>query len=297
MEVVKQPAPPADGGIAERLERGGVVYFPTSPFPLPEGDDLRLLLAQRLAGRHHKNIGYDPATGKVSGYAAQASADLADRLRAVLGAFARSATGWLASTLPNYARHWRRDRVSFRPEEEATRKLRLTARNDLLHVDAFPSRPTGGDRILRVFANVNPTEPRVWVTADPFAALLKRYGQAVGLPAGEADGLARRLRDGVLALFRPGRKRRTPYDAFMLRFHNFLKAYRDFQEGPKRRWVFPPGSAWLAMTDTCSHAVLSGRFALEHSYFIPAEALALPEESPAALVARACGRDVLGRAA
>ena len=40
------------------------------------------------------------------------------------------------------------------------------------------------------------------------------------------------------------------------------------------------------MTDTCSHAVLRGRFALEHSYFVAPQSLALPDESPAALLAR-----------
>jgi hypothetical protein len=84
----------------------------------------------------------------------------------------------------------------------------------------------------------------------------------------------------------------------MLRFHDFLKANDDFQErGPKRLWTFPPGSAWLAITDTCSHAVLRGRYALEHSYFIAPSALALPDESPAALLARACAASASRRAA
>jgi hypothetical protein len=41
------------------------------------------------------------------------------------------------------------------------------------------------------------------------------------------------------------------------------------------------------MTDACSHAVLRGRFALEHSFFVSPSVLAVPEESPAALLARA----------
>ena len=59
----------------------------------------------------------------------------------------------------------------------------------------------------------------------------------------------------------------------------------------------PRRAAWLAFTDVCSHAVLRGRYALEHSYFVAPEALALPDESPPALLARACGMPVLGRAA
>ena len=45
--------------------------------------------------------------------------------------------------------------MSYRPVEEATRKLRLKARNDLLHVDAFPTRPTNGWRILRCFVLID----------------------------------------------------------------------------------------------------------------------------------------------
>ena len=58
---------------------------------------------------------------------------------------------WCSPTR-SYAATWKPDRGSYRPEEEATRRLRLTARNDLIHVDAFPNRPTQGYRILRVFA-------------------------------------------------------------------------------------------------------------------------------------------------
>jgi hypothetical protein len=283
--------------LEERLERGEIIHYPVCPFPLPQGEEHRFLLDQRLASRAHKNISYDPHTGKAAGFFRQ-TAEQAERLRALLADFAESATRWLAQNLPGYARCWQRDRVSFRPIEEATRKLRLTARNDLLHVDAFPSRPTRGYRILRLFANVNPTEPRVWVTSDPFARLLARYGKEVGLPTGLTAAWVQRLRHGVLGLFAPSRRRRTVYDSFMLRFHDFLKANDDFQErSPKRFWNFQPGSAWLVFTDTASHAALRGRFALEHSYFIAPPSLVLPEESPPVLLARACGHPVLGRAA
>src|SRR5207253_5872439 len=164
------------------LERNEVVHLPVCPFELPAGEDLELLLAQTLRTRRDKNISYNPATGRVAGFRWQGQAR-AERLRQVLEGFATSAERWLKSAAPRYAAGWQRDRVSFRPEEEATRQLRHTARNDLLHVDNFPSRPSGGARLLRVFANVNPSQPRVWMTSDPFPRLLERYGQAVGLPA------------------------------------------------------------------------------------------------------------------
>jgi hypothetical protein len=280
-----------------RLERGEVVYFPTAPFSLPDGDDRLFLLEQRLAGRAHKNISYDPSRKTAAGFQRQ-SAEQAERLRSLLAVFSETATSWLAQTLPRYAQGWELDRVSYRPEEEATRKLRHKARNDLLHVDAFPSRPTQGWRILRLFANVNPVDPRIWVTSEPFAKLLERYGQAARLPGRRGPGWINRAQQQMIRLFRPDRRRRAPYDSFMLRFHDFLKANDDFQErGKKQFWSFPPNSVWLAFTDTTSHAVLRGRYALEHSYFVAPWALALPEESPAALLERACGVPVLEKAA
>src|SRR5262249_30073948 len=261
MAVDHAPTTCADSALAERLERGEVIFYPVCPFPLPAGNDMKFLLGQQLASRAHKNISYDPATGKAARVLRQ-DAQQAERLRRLLAIFAEEATDWLATTLPRYARNWQRDRVSYRPIEEATRKLRLKARNDLLHVDAFPSRPTNGQRILRLFVNVNPTEPRVWATSDPFGKLLQRFADEVGLPRTHAEGWVERL----LGIFHPARRRRSVYDRFMLRFHDFLKANEVFQErGPKRYWHFPPGSAWMVFTDTASHSVLRGRFALEHS--------------------------------
>ena len=289
-------AVPRKDALAERLERGEVIHYPTAPFPLPEGAERALLLEMRLAPLS-KNISYDPARDKAHGFL-QTSVLQAEAARAVFARFSREATAWLACVLPHYASHWKLDRGSYRPEEEATRRLRLIARNDLLHVDAFPNRPTQGHRILRVFANINPSEPRVWVTSEPFAKLLERYGPASGLPGTRHSGWLKQLGKSLLRALRPGKPRHSAYDRFMLRFHDYLKMNEEFQERtPKKLWDFAPGAVWLAMTDACSHAVLRGRFALEHSYFIPPEALAVPDESPAALLQKACAGRPLNQAA
>jgi len=288
---------PPQSSLEERLERGEIEYYPVCPFALPQGDDMAFLLEQRLASRAHKNISYNLRTGSAGGFA-RSSPEQGERLRRLLGAFAETATNWLAGILPRYAKHWRRDQVSYRPEEEATRRLRLSARNDLIHVDAFPSRPTNGHRILRLFVNVNPTEPRIWATSEPFGRLLERFGNQVGLPSQQDLRWTRQMTQKVLGIFSPGRAKRSLYDAFMLRFHHFLKANEQFQEqGPKRFWSFAPGSTWFVFTDVASHSVLRGRFALEHSYFVAPQNLALPAESPPALLERACGMTVLKRAA
>jgi hypothetical protein len=290
------PTAGARTALAELLERGELVYFPTCPFPLPAEPDLVFLRQQRLARFVHKNISLDPATGRVTGFVKQGGGQ-GRRLAGLLGEFSRRVNAWLSQLLPRYAAGCRSDRATLRSEEEATRQLRHTARNDLLHIDAFPNRPSWGRRILRVFANIHPSEPRVWVTSEPFADLLRRHGEAAGLP-GKGSSWLGQLGQGMLQLFRPGAVRRSVYDAFMLRFHDYLKLDDAFQErGPKRLWTLAPGSAWMAFTDACSHCVLRGRWALEHSFFIDPDVLALPDQAPAALLAQRCGESLTDKAA
>src|SRR5262245_29332799 len=110
----KEKSPALAVSLAERLERGEVYYFPSCPFPRPEGEDRDFLLAQRLASRAHKNVSYDPTTGKAAGFAKESPAQ-AERLRLLLAAFSRNVTAWLAAALPRYASAWQLDRVSYRP--------------------------------------------------------------------------------------------------------------------------------------------------------------------------------------
>lgn len=283
--------------LEERLERGEIVTFEPCPFALPSRDDLSFLMQQQLKSTGHKNVSYNPDNGAVSGFVQHAQTQ-AGRLRALLGNFSQQATDWLAALLPRYARAWQPDRASLRPEEEATRKLRLTARNDLLHFDAFPSRPTRGQRILRLYVNINPTDDRVWMTSATFEKVLERYGRQVGLPSQGTHNWVHRLGHGIAGLFQPNVLERTEYDEFMLRLHHFLKTNDDFQERAARRlWHFKAGTAWLLFSDMISHAELRGQHALEHSYFVAAETLALPDESPPMLLERMCGASVLPNAA
>ena len=273
-----------DGSVLFALERGELLLLPSAPFALPQGNDLEFLLRQHVSGLAHKAISFNPEDRNLTGHGTRD----AGRLASLLSAFGQEVREWLRMAFPRYEAHARPDRVSFRPDEEATRRLRLTARNDLVHIDAFPNRPSWGDRILRVFANINPADPRVWVTSEPFAALLSQYGDSAGLP-GRTGGWLDHLGWGALRAFHFTGGRRCAYDAFMLRFHDYLKRCEPFQErGRKKLWHFPPGSAWLAFTDACSHGELRGRFALEHSFFIRPQGLALPEEAPAVLLERYC---------
>ena len=106
------------------------------------------------------------------------------------------------------------------------------------------------------------------------------------------------VRQGVRRIFAKGSVHRSPYDAFMLRLHDFLKTSEEFQERSlKRLWTFPPSATWLLFSDACPHAELRGRHALEHSFFIEPSVLASPELSPAALLERLTGGPGLDRVA
>jgi hypothetical protein len=274
-------------GYAAELERGNILFFPRMPFPL-SGDDRTFLLAQKQTDAgYHKNIAYRPAEDRLTGTGKVAAPEAA-RLKGILRVYSDWADTFLRELIPEYEGRWTRDFASYRPLEEKGRAARLTARNDLAHVDAFPTRPTHGDRILRVFTNINPAQGRVWVTAETFEGLAERFARQVGIPKAPAAGaqsfarLARAL--GVRQWTR------SPYDAFMLRFHDFLKRNSGFQQSSsKQRWEFPPGSCWMCYTDMVSHAVLSGRFALEQTFLVSKQAMVLPDKAPIRILERICG--------
>jgi hypothetical protein len=174
-----------------------------------------------------------------------------------------------------YAGKFQTDYASFRPLEEEGRDLPLHKRNDLLHVDAFPSRPTRGGRILRIFTNVNPVRDRVWIVGDRFPQLAARFAEAAGLRKfANASTALRGWKRGLGTLGLPVADR-APYDKFMLHFHDWLKENTAFQNAKqgKEQLEFPPASTWLVFTDCVPHAALSGQFAMEQTFIIPVEAL------------------------
>ncbi|HKB00621.1 MAG TPA: Kdo hydroxylase family protein [Gemmataceae bacterium] len=269
---------------AEALERGELALFPACPFPMPPAGQLDFLRRQRGVALGHKDVCYDPARRKLSGVKAGHPSE-ARRVADVLAQFSAAAVTWLKGAVGAYAPGLVPDRVTLRTQEEATRPLRLTARNDLLHVDNFPTRPTAGRRILRLFVNINPADPQVWATSERFADLLHRYARRHGIPARTwAEWVAPAA--SVVRLFTAGRAGRSAYDAWMLRLHHFLKEDEAFQaQAARRLWTFPPGSMWLLFSDGVAHAQMRGRYSLEHSFFVPAECLVRPEDSPLAQLA------------
>ena len=282
--VDSEPSPAQARTWCERLEAGNILYFPQTPIPL-RPEDLSFLLGRQQTGSTlHKNIAYKPKLNSVSGLDASTGEAEAKQLQTVMGQYSQAVAGFLERFLSPYQGRWQLDYASFRPQEEEGRDLPLRRRNDLLHTDAFPTRPTQGARILRFFNNIHPTRTRDWVVSDAFPVLAPRYApQQISLPAG-VNGAGRALRSLAtsvgLGRAIPSLKR-SPYDDFMMRFHNFLKENSSFQEEcPKEYLEFPPGSSWMVYTDMVPHAVLSGQYALEQTFLVEHGAMVSPEFSP-----------------
>ena len=186
----------------------------------------------------------------------------------------------MRSFLERYQASWKIDFASFRPIEESSRQVTLHSRNDLLHFDSFPTRPSHGDRLLRIFTNIHPELPRVWLTTDPFETLAGQFADRVGLyrKPGTLDTW-RSLTARTASFMGLPVVERPPYDRFMLKIHHAMKEDRQFQDGCRKdRWEFPAGSTWIVFTDGASHACLSGQHALEQTFIVRRSSLVAPRK-------------------
>jgi hypothetical protein len=292
--TVKDETGPERGRIlCGELEAGNILFFPQTPFAFPE-DDLNFLLSRKQTDASvHKNIAYRPAEDRVTGLDKSAAGPEVDRLRAIVAGYSQRSTQFLSKLLPPYGGRWKLDYASYRPLEEQGRPARLRARNDLPHVDAFPTRPTNGDRILRLFTNINPSQNRVWITSQTFDVIGPQFAKLIGLPGPpSANAFTKTLRGIAKAAHLPGANR-SPYDEFMHRCHNAMKENGQFQEScPKQRWEFPPHSTWIVFTDSVSHAVLQGQYALEQTFIISRDAMVQPELSPLRILEKLAGHSL-----
>lgn len=285
-----------------QLEAGEILYFPKSPIVIRQSDLEFLLGQQQTDSSLHKNIAYKPNPEKKHGDkltgvdTKTANPAAVARLQAIMRSYSQSVVQFLTGFLSPYHANWRLDYASFRPQEEQGRDLPLRRRNDLLHTDAFPTRPTHGARILRFFNNIHPARTRDWVVGDPFAQIVPQFipAQIAPRPDTAASRIAKSLGRAVgLGAAIPSLKR-SPYDDFMMRFHNFLKENARFQSDcAKHPWQFPAGSSWMVYTDTVPHAVLAGQYALEQTFLVSPDALVAPEHSPLKVLERIAGTALL----
>lgn len=300
------PIPKNDSGASSdsaetwcrRLEEGNILFFPETPIPLAEEDLHFLRTLEQSSSGLHKNLAYKPSLDRISG-ADMKNADPAagQRLHRIMREYSQRATAFLTEFLAPYQARWQLDYGSFRPQEEQGRDLPLRRRNDLMHTDAFPTRPTHGARILRFFNNLNPTRTRDWITGEPFGRLVPQFAPGqISLP--QAQSAVGKLAANAACAVGLGRMfpqlKRSPYDSFMMHFHNFLKENAEYQaHGWRAADNFPPGSSWMVYTDMVPHAVMTGQYALEQTYLIAPEAMVAPEHSPLGVLERMTGQKLV----
>jgi hypothetical protein len=255
---------------AFELEQGKVLYFPKLRFALSDAEIA--LLDPALVDPKRKNISLNARTDVVTGIAVE------DQRRDAIGALVRryhqTTRQWLEHLLPHYVAGLHTPTTSLRLHRIGTWKMSWRKDDTRLHVDAFPSRPTGQQRILRVFNNINPHgDTRLWRVGESFESLARRYLPAMPPHRPGSAWLLHKL--GIT------KSRRSQYDHLMLQLHDRMKADTDYQRsGEQESFEFPAGSTWVCFSDQTPHAAMTGQFMLEQTYLLPVSAMAHPELSP-----------------
>ncbi|HVV27435.1 MAG TPA: Kdo hydroxylase family protein [Rhizomicrobium sp.] len=275
---------PYDDHVRDRavsaLERGAVLYFPRLSFVLSDAE--KQFLDARVSDGKAKNISLDHTTGRMQ--ASSLTGGKAKELAAMIGRFGAGAATLVRDLLPY--RHVERARTSFRPVEVKGRRYSPVSDDRLLHVDAFPSRPMRGRRILRFFANVAPATPRRWQVGEPFEQFARDFLPRVGPHFPGKSWLWDRL--GVT------RGRRSLYDELMLSLHDAAKLDSAFQkDSPQQAVSFPPGTCWMVFTDQVLHAALGGEFALEQTFHLDVAEMREPARAPVKVLERLSGKTLV----
>jgi hypothetical protein len=261
------------------LERGAVLVFPDLAFALSQAE--KSFLDARVADGKAKNISLDPATGKMQ--ASSLTGDKAQDLAVMIERFGSQAAALVHDLLPY--RNVERARTSFRPVQVEGRSYSKISDDRLLHIDAFPSRPMRGRRILRFFANVAPDSSRRWQVGEPFETFARAFLPRVGPHLPGKSWLYEKL--GVT------HGRRSRYDELMLSLHDAAKLDSHFQaDSPHEAIEFPPGCCWLVFTDQVLHAALGGEFALEQTFHLDVDQMAEPARAPVRVLERLSGRQL-----
>jgi len=272
----------AKGAAVEALESGKVLFFPHLGFQLAEAETR--FLNPDVRDPKSRNISLD-ANGRLKGASGDVAAVTA--LAQMIERFRNQSQTLIHGLVPYYIPALRLAPTSYRPMQVESRRQSVRADDRRLHVDAFPSRPNYGERILRVFTNVNPAGvPRVWRVGEPFEDVARRFMPRIGR---QLPGSA-----WLLNALHITKSPRSAYDHLMLGLHDAMKADETYQRDcPQQSMAFPPGSAWVCYSDQTSHAVMSGQFMLEQTLFLPARAMVRPECAPLGILERLAGRDLV----
>jgi hypothetical protein len=266
--------------IAE-LESGQILKLPNLAFALSPEE--QVFLSPEYADPQAKNISYYAVQNRLWGMR-----NLTDeqhvQLKSMMNRFSCYAVDLIQSLLPRYFTHLMTARTSYRPVQISGRKTSYRKDDKRLHVDAFPSAPNQGKRILRVFCNINPHgEDRVWRTGESFEKVASQFLPHINKPL---PGKA-----ALLRMLKITKSYRTAYDHYMLQMHDRMKADDHYQQHAEQEEVrFAPGSTWIVQTDHVSHAAMQGQYVLEQTFYLPVNAMQDETQAPLRVLERMLGR-------
>ena len=255
--------------IALALEQGAVIHLAELGFAL-YADEQKFYSPSWLNGTR-KNISLED--NEV--YGATGSPEELAQMATMIARYSHQATQLIHTLFPNYVLYLDKARTSYRPNPVGAVAARSWKKDDSrLHVDAFPSRPNNGERILRVFTNVNPQNlPRVWRVGEAFEQAAQYFIPSIKrLLPGSAS---------LLQILKITKRKRSEYDHFMLHLHDNMKADLEYQNNAPQQIVsFAPGSTWICFSDQVLHAAMSGQYLFEQTFHLPIEGQYHPELSP-----------------
>ena len=277
---------PVEASIADEviraLEQGCVIELPKLAFTLQTSE--KRFLSTDWADKNSKNISLRP-NGEFKG-AVGSEADMA-ALKAMIQCYANQSYQLVASLLPSYVPNLTVANTSFRPFEVENRVSSYRKDDTRLHADAFPSNPTQGTRLLRVFNNINPNgKPRVWRVGEPFEKMAETF-----LPKTKP---LLPIQAWLMKQLHITKRTRSEYDHRMLQLHDQVKADMHYQQYSAQQSVnFMPGTTWIVYSDQALHAAMAGQFMLEQTFTLPVAALQRPETAPLSVLQRMLGSPLI----
>jgi hypothetical protein len=269
---------------AQALENGKVLYLPSLAFPLQLEE--KAFLSASILDPKSKNISYNAPQDELKGSSFEGSQG--QQLKNMIQRYSLSSVQLLKQLLPFYTSNLILGKTSFRPVEVEGRKTSFRKDDTLLHVDSFPSNPTQGQRILRVFTNVNPEgKPRVWRIGESLENVFHRFLPRANSPIWGVPTLLKTL--GITKDYR------TAYDHYMLQIHDQMKEDQCYQQNVTYEEVlFPPGASWIVFTDQVSHAAMSGQHLFEQTFYLPVHGQKSPQTSPLKLLEKLLNQKLVG---
>lgn len=266
------------------LERGKLLYCPNLKFDIKAVEQHLLTTATVKSGR--KNISFRSDSQQLNGFAEHVDKDL---LLGLMRRHHQYCQQVIETLLPEYQQvlHTPVNSLRVHPVDNWSQQTSWRKDDSRLHVDAFPSRPSHGQRILRLFTNINPYgEARVWRIGALFPQIVEQFLPQVGRYSPLSSWIQYKI--GIT------KSRRTHYDHLMLGLHDAMKADQIYQsQGEQWEFLFPSGSSWICFSDQTPHAAMAGQFMLEQTWLLNTQDMMSPQYSPLQVLEAKLGRRLL----